>query len=98
MTSKSMSPESASVMTPVPALMANGAVPSPSASAPLVVIDHATLSSSPVLSTSTTVAPLAAVRAMLAEVSVTVGATSVTVMVIVSVSGVVPSVALTTRL
>ena len=85
-------------MTPVPALIANGEVPSPSASAPLVVIDQLTLSSSPVLLTSTTVAPLAVVSAMLAEVSVTVGATSVTVMVIVSVSGVVPSVACTTRL
>ena len=56
------------------------------------------LSSSPVLSTSTTVTLFAAVSDMLADVSVTVRPTSVTVIVIVSVSGVVPSVACTTRL
>ena len=63
------------MMTPVAELMANGAVPSVGV-CPVGRDRPVTLSSSPVLSTSTTVAPLAAVSAMLAGVSVTVGATS----------------------
>ena len=60
-------------------------------------IDQVRLVVSPVVDTVTTASLAEAVSARLAAVSVTVGATSVTVMVIVSVSGVVPSVARTTR-
>ena len=73
-TSKSMSSESASVMTPVQVDREQRCAVQVRVG-PLVVMDQLTLSS-PVLSTSTTVAPLAVVSPMLAEVSVTVGATS----------------------
>ena len=59
--------------------------------------DQVRLVVSPVVETVTTAALVDADSARLAAVSVTVGATSVIVIVIVSVSGVVPSVARTTR-
>ena len=94
--SKSRSSASLTVITPVAALMANGRFPSPSPLVLPAVMDHCmAMSSSPVLSTSTTVAELAAVSARLAEVSVTVMPTSVIVIVMSSVSAAVPSVALT---
>ena len=96
--SKFRSSASLTVITPVPELMANGSWPSLSPSVLPAVMDHCmAMSSSPVLSTSTTVAELAAVSARLAEVSVTVMPTSVMVIVMTSVSGVVPSVAWTVR-
>ena len=70
--SKFRSSASLTVITPVAALMANGRFPSPSPLVLPAVMDHCmAMSSSPVLSTSTTVAALAAVSARLAEVSVT---------------------------
>ena len=94
--SKSRSSASLTVIAPVPALMANGRLPSLSPSVLPPVMDHCmAMSSSPVLSTSTTASESAAVSARLAEVSVTVMPTSVIVIVMSSVSGVVPSVALT---
>ena len=60
-----------------------------------LVMDQVRPSSSPDVETVTTAALAAAVSARLAEVSVTVGATSVIVIVMSSVSAVVPSVAWT---
>ena len=82
---------SATVMAPVEAPMANTPSSLPDA------IDQVRLVVSPVVETVTTAALVDADSARLAAVSVTVGATSVIVIVIVSVSGVVPSVARTTR-
>ena len=82
--SKSRSSASLTVIAPVPELMANGRLPSLSPSVLPAVIDQARPSSSPVVETVTTAALLA----------VTVGATSVIVMVMTSVA-VVPSVAWT---
>ena len=82
---------SATVMAPVEAPMANTPSSLPDA------IDQVRLVVSPVVETVTTASLADASSARLAAVSVTVGATSVIVMVIVSVSGVVPSVAWTTR-
>ena len=95
--SKSRSSASLTVIAPVEAPMANGRLPSLSPSVLPAVIDQVRLSSSPVVETVTTAALLAALSARLAEVSVTVGATSVIVMVMTSVSAVVPSVAWTVR-
>ena len=95
--SKSRSSASLTVMAPVPELMANGRLVSLSPSVLPPVMDQVRPSSSPDVETVTTAALAAAVSARLAEVSVTVGATSVIVMVITSVSGVVPSVAWTVR-
>ena len=96
--SKSRSSASLTVIAPVPELMANGRLPSLSPSVLPAVIDQVRPSSSPVVETVTTAALAAAVSARLAEVSVTVGATSVTVIVISSVSVWLPlSVACTVR-
>ena len=97
--SKSRSSASLTVIAPVPELMANGSSPSlsPSVLPEAMVQTSDVMSSSPVLSTSTTAAELAAVSAMLAAVSVTVNPTSVIVIVMTSVSAVVPSVAWTVR-
>ena len=96
--SKSRSSASLTVITPVPELMANGSWPSVSPSVLPAVMDQVRPSSSPVVETVTTVAEFAAVSARLAEVSVTVGATSVMVIVMSSVSvWVAPSVAWTVR-
>ena len=75
--------------------MANGSSPSLSPSVLPPVMDQVRLSSSPVVETVTTAALSAADSARFAEVSVTVGATSVMVIVMSSVSAAVPSVALT---
>ena len=77
--------------------MANGSWPSLSPSVLPAVMDQVRLSSSPVVETVTTAALAEADSARLAEVSVTVGATSVIVIVMTSVSAVVPSVAWTVR-
>ena len=95
--SKSRSSASLTVIAPVSASMANGRLPSSSPSVLPAVIDQVRPSSSPVVETVTTASELAAVSARFAEVSVTVGATSVIVMVMTSVSAVVPSVAWTVR-
>ena len=86
MVSKSRSSASLTVIAPVSALMANGRLQSLSPSVLPRVMDQVRLSSSPDVETVTTAALLAALSARLAEVSVTVGATSVIVMVITSVS------------
>ena len=96
--SKSRSSASLTVMAPVEAPMANGSSPSLSPSVLPFVMDQVRLSSSPVVETVTTAALSAADSARFAEVSVTVGATSVIVIVMTSVSvWVAPSETCTVR-
>ena len=82
-------------MIPVDAPMANGRFPSPSPLVLPLVMDHVKPDVSPEVVTVTTTSLFEESSPMLAEVSVTVGATSVIVIVMSSVSAVVPSVALT---
>ena len=77
--------------------MANGSWPSLSPSVLPFVMDQVRLSSSPVVETVTTASLFEESSPILADVSVTVGATSVMVIVMTSVSAVVPSVAWTVR-
>ena len=82
------------MITPVAELIAKGALPSLSPSGVLpAVIDHVTPVVSPVETIVVTESPALAVSAKLTSLSVTVGAVSVIVIMIVSVSDVVPSVA-----
>ena len=93
--SSSISPQSETVIIPVDPAIVKADVPSLSVSSLPDVIDHVRPVVSPVVARSTTVPAQLVDSAKLLSASVTVGAVSVIVIVIDSVSAVTPSVART---